>query len=281
MFEQLRTIPLLILDDLGAESPTPWANEKLYQLFNHRYTHRLPTVITTNVELDRLDPRIRSRLVDRDLTRIVSMNLPDFRRGDPEQTQSDLSNLRFYAHMTFENFEVRQDALTPELVSNLQQALYLAQEFAMKPDKWLVLLGPHGSGKTHLAAAIANYRLRHSEIALFVTTADLLDYLRAAYNPAARTSLDQRFQEVRSTPLLILDHFQLETATPWAQEKLFQIIDYRYLSSLPTVITKYGDDLDGLDYGFRSRLADRRLCQLFCIKAPDYRGGVSARRGSR
>ena len=37
VFEQVRTAPLLILDDLGTESATPWAREKLFQLFNHRY----------------------------------------------------------------------------------------------------------------------------------------------------------------------------------------------------------------------------------------------------
>ena len=38
---------LLVLDDLGTESASPWAQEKLYQLFNYRYNARLPTVITT------------------------------------------------------------------------------------------------------------------------------------------------------------------------------------------------------------------------------------------
>ncbi len=39
--------PLLILDDLGTESATAWAREKLYQLFNYRYNARLATVITS------------------------------------------------------------------------------------------------------------------------------------------------------------------------------------------------------------------------------------------
>ena len=43
---EIRTASLLILDDLGAHSSTPWAQEKLFQIFNHRYNARLPTVIT-------------------------------------------------------------------------------------------------------------------------------------------------------------------------------------------------------------------------------------------
>ena len=57
-FDQIRNHPLLILDDLGTESATAWAKEKLYQLFNHRYNARLPTVITTSREIDDLDPRL-------------------------------------------------------------------------------------------------------------------------------------------------------------------------------------------------------------------------------
>ena len=78
-FEQIRSVYLLIIDDLGAEQSTPWATEKLYQIFNHRYNLRLPTVITTNIDLDRLDPRICSRLCDPDLCRHVFMQCGDYR----------------------------------------------------------------------------------------------------------------------------------------------------------------------------------------------------------
>ena len=47
LFEQVKTVPLLILDDLGAEASTAWADEKLYRIFVHRHEARLPTVITT------------------------------------------------------------------------------------------------------------------------------------------------------------------------------------------------------------------------------------------
>ena len=63
--ESLRDADLLILDDFGAHSPTPWANEKLYQLYAARYVALRPTMVTTNLlqpgELD--DDRIASRLL--------------------------------------------------------------------------------------------------------------------------------------------------------------------------------------------------------------------------
>jgi DNA replication protein DnaC len=70
---------LLILDDLGTQSATPWAREKLYQLFNYRYNAELPTVITTSQFGDVIDPRIFSRMQDQRLCRIVNINAPAYR----------------------------------------------------------------------------------------------------------------------------------------------------------------------------------------------------------
>jgi DNA replication protein DnaC len=55
---------LLILDDLGTEYDTAWAAEKVYQIVNHRYNWRLPTVITTNEVSSDLDLRLQSRIFD-------------------------------------------------------------------------------------------------------------------------------------------------------------------------------------------------------------------------
>ncbi len=87
-FEQIRSVYLLVIDDLGAEQSTPWAVEKLYQIFNYRYNNRLPTVVTSNCDLDSLDPRIRSRLCDPDLCRHVFMSAGDYRMRnmDPRYT---------------------------------------------------------------------------------------------------------------------------------------------------------------------------------------------------
>ena len=43
---------LLVLDELGSQQPTPWVRDILYLIINHRYTHRLPTLFTTNYLLD-------------------------------------------------------------------------------------------------------------------------------------------------------------------------------------------------------------------------------------
>jgi DNA replication protein DnaC len=78
MFDQVRNSPLLVLDDLGAQSGTPWADEKLFQLINHRYNACLPTVITTNLTVRDLDARLASRLTDPQISTILLMGPFDF-----------------------------------------------------------------------------------------------------------------------------------------------------------------------------------------------------------
>ena len=55
---------LLVLDDFGTQNATGWAQEKLFQIVNYRYINKLSTVVTTNLALDEIEARIRSRLAD-------------------------------------------------------------------------------------------------------------------------------------------------------------------------------------------------------------------------
>lgn len=271
-FEEVRTVPLLILDDLGTQNTTPWAQEKLFQLINYRYTAHLPTVITTNCELEDLDIRVRSRLADSTLVQIVPILAPDFRSGGVKTTQSELSTLSLHSAQTFETFDLRKGEIDRQHYENLKRALALAQDFAKDPRDWLVFMGPYGCGKTHLAAAIANARQGLGEPVLFVVVPDLLDHLRATFNPTSPVSYDQRFEEVRTAPLLVLDDLGTESATPWAREKLYQLFNYRYNARLPTVITT-ALELEQIDPRIRTRLLDMSRCTIFAITAPAYRGG--------
>ncbi len=279
-FDEVRTIPLLILDDLGTESPTPWAQEKLFQLLNYRYNARLPTVITTNHELEEIPLRIRSRLVDPDLTRVVAILAPDYRQAGVSPDQSDLSSLRLHGHQTFETFDLRKGELAAEEAENLRRAVQIARAFAQDPQGWLAFTGTYGCGKTHLAAAIANHRVREGYPVLFVVVPDLLDHLRATFSPQSVVSFDKRFEEVRQAPLLILDDLGTESATPWAREKLYQIFDYRYNAVLPTVITT-ATPIEELDPRLATRMLDVGRCTLFAVLAPAYRGGSRRKKRKR
>ncbi|MDY6878262.1 MAG: ATP-binding protein [Chloroflexota bacterium] len=276
-FEQVRTTPVLILDDLGTESSTPWAQEKLFQVLNYRYSARLSTVITTNHELEEIPLRLRSRLVDPDLAKIVTILAPDYRRAGMSPDQSDLSSLSLHTHQTFENFDSRKGELPDDEGENLKRAFDIAHAFAEQPHGWLTFTGTYGAGKTYLAAAIANHRVRQGYPALFVVVPDLLDHLRATFNPQSTVSFDQRFEEVRRAPLLILDDLGTESATPWAREKLYQVFDYRYNARLPTVITT-ATPIEELDPRLATRMLDVSRCTPFAILAPAYRGGPPRRR---
>jgi DNA replication protein DnaC len=279
-FHEIRTAPVLILDDLGTESATSWAQEKLYQIFNYRYNARLATVITTNHELEDIPLRLRSRIVDPDLTKVVSIKAPDYRRSGVAQDQSEVSSLHLHTDQTFESFDLREGELKPDEKASLREAYNKARAFAKEPQDWLLFTGTYGCGKTHLAAAIANYRVAQGFPALFVVVPDLLDYLRATFSPQSTVSFDKRFEEVRRTPLLILDDLGTESATPWAREKLYQIFDYRYNARLATVITT-ANKVDEIDPRLTSRMMDAGRCTPAPIVAPAYRGGASGARAPR
>lgn len=271
-FDRVRNAEVLILDDLGTQSSTPWAQEKLFQIFNHRYNRMLPTVITTNLELEQLDPRLRSRLTDPGLVNVVTILAPDFRESGPAHSVTELSSLAFLADKTFNSFESRSSEVTRDIYEELQQALKVCHDFAENPAGWLVLLGGYGSGKTHLAAAIANRRLDASYRTIFVTVPDLLDHLRATYSPASPVSYDKRFEQIRTAELLVLDDLGTQSATPWAQEKLYQLFNYRYNAKLPTVITT-ALPFEEIDPRLQARLMDESLCQILKLSAQPYARG--------
>jgi DNA replication protein DnaC len=277
-FEEVRNAPLLILDDLGMQSSTAWAQEKLFQILNYRYNARLPTVITSNQSLEEIDVRIRSRMMDLDLAVLVTILAPDFRASGLSQDQSDLSSLSLMQNMTFETFSLRQDELDPVDRINLEETVALCRSYGEVPRGWLVLAGKHGCGKTHLAAAIANKRVAARYPALFVVVPDLLDHLRATFSPTSQVRFDKRFEEVRIAPLLVLDDLGTESASPWAQEKLFQLLNHRYNAMLPTVITMT-QKLGELHPGLYARISDKDRVTFQAISAPSYWRSLEDRPG--
>lgn len=271
-FEEIRQAPLLILDDFGTQNATEWAQEKLFQILNHRYINKLPLVVTTNLSLDQIEGRIRSRLSDPELVTVLRILAPDYRRPAEDSSQNELSALHLLRDRNFANFEPRESEALPKAeTGSLKKAFDAARKFADKPKGWLLFTGSHGSGKTHLAAAIANYAQDLGKIPLFVMVPDLLDHLRATFNPSSPVSYDRRFEDVRNSELLVLDDLGTQSATPWAREKLYQLFTRRYNAQLPTVITT-ADTLENMDPRIRSRMLDTRLCTIYALTAPAYTG---------
>lgn len=266
-FERIRNIQLLILDDLGVENPSGWAKEKLFQLLNYRYSANLPTVITTNMALDELDPRLSSRMLESQRVFHLKITAPDFRPSMAKRGDTTFSQLDLYEHMTFESFDIR--GRNPVEERDLDYALKYARAFTESPRNWMFFMGAFGSGKTHLAAAIANELKYAGHQVMFTTVPDLMDYMRITFDPKSNVRFDKRFQEIKNTPILVLDDVSLDSATSWAKEKLFQIIDYRYVRKLPTVFTSV-KKMDEIDDRLQTRLADTRLCKIVAVSNTSY-----------
>jgi DNA replication protein DnaC len=271
-FNEIRNATLLVLDDFGTQNATGWAQEKLFQIINYRYINKLPLVVTTNLSLDEIEARIRSRLADPELVTTSRIHAPDYRRPMDDTGHPELSSLDLMTGKTFGPFEDRLgDGLQADELKSLQKAIKAAHAFAERPKGWLVFMGGFGSGKTHLAAAIANYRAGLGDPPLFVMVPDLLDHLRATFSPGSSVAFDRRFDEIRTASLLVLDDLGTQSMTPWVREKLYQLFNYRYNAELPTVITT-SDSLEDMDPRIRSRLLDGKLCSIYGIAVPGYHG---------
>lgn len=271
-FEEIRNAPLLILDDFGTQNATEWAQEKLFQIINYRYINRLPLVITTNMLLKDIEGRIRSRLEDPELVTRVNIEAPDYRNPMDDRGDNHLSTLHLHGDQTFANFEQRKSENLPkEHVLNLQKAINISTKYSESPQGWIVFTGTYGSGKTHLAAAIANYQMDLGFSPFFIVVPDLLDHLRATFNPKSSVSYDRLFDAIKQTPLLILDDLGTQSATPWAKEKLYQLFNYRYNAKLPTVITT-SDYITDIDPRIQSRMRDVRICKIIPLTVPLFTG---------
>jgi DNA replication protein DnaC len=274
LFEQVKNVPLLVLDDLTLGSATAWAKEKLEQLLQHRFNARLATVITSDVPLEKMDERLRGHLANNEFCQVWAIE-----PASPLESRSGLE-LELLRNMTFDNFDHKRMDLPPDQRENLRMVFSGAEGFARSPEGWLIFQGVNGCGKTHLAAAIANYQRAQGKPVLFVVVPELLDHLRSTFSPDSKISYDEFFEKLKETPLLILDDFGEQSATPWAQEKLYQLINYRYNAQLPMVVTTCLS-LEEIEPRISSRMVDPRISLVFNITAPDYRGNVKPTRQAK
>jgi DNA replication protein DnaC len=191
----------------------------------------------------------------------------DCKKAEKEQRAHDkllhLSNMDAFADKTFGTFD--------RTVPGVERAYQRALNFARKPQGWLIFFGNYGCGKTHLAAAIANELIQKDFRLFFSNVPDLLDHLRSTFGPSSEVEYDERFETIRNIPVLILDDLGTENTTPWAREKLYQLINHRYNNRLATVITSNYKPHD-IDERIFSRMSDVALCgEITMIDAADYR----------
>lgn len=156
----------------------------------------------------------------------------------------------------------------------LAACLHDAEAFAAHPDeRWLVIWGERGSGKSHLCAAVDNELNATGRPSLFITMPDLIASLRQAMDLQSNTeqeSYSGRMNAFKNAPVLILDDLGAETGSAWSDGVLFEILDYRYRNRLPTMIASNVNP-DHFDPRIASRIQDTSLSTVIENASADYR----------
>jgi len=65
LLDTAREVPVLVLDDLGAHNYTEWTRNKIFSIINYRMNYLLPTIITSNINLEDLEEYLGERTTSR------------------------------------------------------------------------------------------------------------------------------------------------------------------------------------------------------------------------
>ncbi len=215
-----------------------------------------------------------------------------------------------YEHCDFENFDTKLCDLenSPEYVKwnhSLEQAKLVTEAFARDyptgAETGLLLMGPCGAGKTHLAVAALRQIALRGHTGLFYDYRELLKEIQGSYNAESQTSELGVLEPVLTADVLLLDDLGASKPSPWALETVGHILNSRYNEKRVTLLTtNYLDNAgptsmpaprnprlpsgqavsaaredsleDRLGKRIRSRLYE--MCRTVELFAPDYRREV-------
>ncbi len=120
--------------------------------------------------------------------------------------------------------------------------LRYAESFAkaMQHGTSFMLLGTTGTGKTHMACAVANHLLYSGRSVLYITLADALSQVKVAWKANEDMTEDEIIAKFAEFDLLILDEIGTSRFKDCDQGILFRLVNYRYERNLPMIgISKF------------------------------------------
>jgi DNA replication protein DnaC len=182
------------------------------------------------------------------------------------QKQKESANLGArFSNRTFANFDKRR---APEAFA--QCSLYANRDDLFTAEKnGLLILGTVGTGKTHLAASIANCVVERGIPVQFGTFSDYLESIRQEYDA---TGIREELSRLKNTMLLVIDDLGKQKRSDWTQQILFDIINHRYEHKLPVVITS-NLNLPALEQHAGTAVFSRlyEMCGAVVMTGEDYR----------
>ena len=164
------------------------------------------------------------------------------------------------AIQTFDNFRP---------VEGATRALNYARRLASLESnfKWLLIYGPTGNGKSHLANAIAREVRETGVDVRVVLAADFFSLLKEGISSNRTEEIMRRFKDL---DFLIIDDYGVEYGSDWERAKFDELMTARYAHHRHTVLTTNADVGD-MPARILSRFNDRNLSRAVANSAPDYR----------
>ena len=192
-----------------------------------------------------------------------------------------------YQECLFENFATLRE--NPKLGRAKTMASRFVEDYPVV-DCGLLILGPCGVGKTHLAVSIIRALiLHHGTWCVFYDFRELLKEIQSSFNPVVQATEWQILDPVLQSEVLLLDDLGAERPTEWVRDTFAYIINHRYNQKRTTIITSNFEDGksvprelgDGnrvagedtlahrIGYRLRSRLYE--MCKVIKIPGDDFR----------